>query len=153
MADTWEQLAKSFSKSTVISIKELKFSHPTPVQSACIPLLLKHKDVAAEAVTGSGKTLAFVVPIIEILLKREEQLKKNEVGALIVSPTRELASQIEEVVQHFLKKIDGMTCRLLIGGKSSDYEDFQEKGGTVYFFQNLLDNLVCRTSERYSEST
>ena len=49
------------------------------VQAACIPQFLKNKDLAVEAVTGSGKTLAFVIPIMEILLRRETPLKKNEV--------------------------------------------------------------------------
>ena len=50
------------------------------LQAACIPLFMSNKDVAAEAVTGSGKTLAFLIPILEILLKREEPLKKKEVS-------------------------------------------------------------------------
>ena len=44
--------------------------------------------VLVEAVTGSGKTLSFVIPILEKLIRREKRLKKNEVGALIISPTR-----------------------------------------------------------------
>ena len=137
MADTWKQLSTFLSKSTIDSIKELNFPNPTPVQSACIPLLLKHKDVAAEAITGSGKTLAFVIPIMELLLNREHKLKRNEVGALIVSPTRELATQIEEVIQHFLKNIDGLSCRLLIGGKTSDFECFQEHGGELWGIETV----------------
>lgn len=49
-----------------------------------------------EAVTGSGKTLAFVVPIIEILKRRETQLRKHDVGALVLLPTRELANQVSK---------------------------------------------------------
>lgn len=49
---------------------------------------MKHKDVVVEAVTGSGKTLAFVIPILERLIRRQTRLKKDEVGALIISPTR-----------------------------------------------------------------
>jgi ATP-dependent RNA helicase DDX55/SPB4 len=60
----------------------------TPVQAATIPLFMKHKDVVVEAVTGSGKTLAFVIPILERLIRRDTKLNKNEVGALIISPTR-----------------------------------------------------------------
>jgi ATP-dependent RNA helicase DDX55/SPB4 len=60
----------------------------TPVQAATIPLFMKHKDVVVEAVTGSGKTLAFVIPILERLIRRDIKLNKNEVGALIISPTR-----------------------------------------------------------------
>jgi ATP-dependent RNA helicase DDX55/SPB4 len=60
----------------------------TPVQASTIPLFMKHKDVVVEAVTGSGKTLAFVIPILERLIRRDSKLRKNEVGALIISPTR-----------------------------------------------------------------
>lgn len=60
----------------------------TPVQASTIPLFMKHKDVVVEAVTGSGKTLAFVIPILERLIRRETRLKRDEVGALIISPTR-----------------------------------------------------------------
>ena len=60
----------------------------TPVQAATVPLFMKNKDVVVEAVTGSGKTLAFVIPILERLIRRETKLKRNEVGALIISPTR-----------------------------------------------------------------
>ncbi len=53
-----------------------------PVQSTVIPLLLGRKDVAAEAVTGSGKTLAFLIPIVEILSRRQAEWKKYEVSHL-----------------------------------------------------------------------
>lgn len=60
----------------------------TPVQASTIPLFMRHKDVVVEAVTGSGKTLAFVIPILEKLIRRERKLAKNEIGALVISPTR-----------------------------------------------------------------
>jgi superfamily II DNA/RNA helicase len=60
----------------------------TPVQASTIPLFLKNKDVVVEAVTGSGKTLAFVIPIIERLIRRETRLRPDELGALVISPTR-----------------------------------------------------------------
>ncbi|KAH9482660.1 ATP-dependent rRNA helicase SPB4 [Psilocybe cubensis] len=74
----------------------------TPVQASTIPLFMKHKDVVVEAVTGSGKTLAFVIPIIERLIRRETKLRQEEIGALIISPTRELATQIHSIFQLFL---------------------------------------------------
>jgi ATP-dependent RNA helicase DDX55/SPB4 len=49
---------------------------------------MQHKDVVVEAVTGSGKTLAFVIPILERLIRRDTRLRKNDVGALVISPTR-----------------------------------------------------------------
>ena len=75
------------------------------MQSSTIPLFLNRKDVAVEAVTGSGKTLAFLIPILEILSKLESPLKINQIGALIISPTRELAQQIHEVLANFLTRI------------------------------------------------
>ena len=63
-------------------------SQMTPVQASTIPLFMQHKDVVVEAVTGSGKTLAFVIPILERLVRRETRLRKREIGALIISPTR-----------------------------------------------------------------
>jgi ATP-dependent RNA helicase DDX55/SPB4 len=60
----------------------------TPVQASTIPLFMKNKDVVVEAVTGSGKTLAFAIPVLERLARREHRLRKNEIGALIISPTR-----------------------------------------------------------------
>jgi ATP-dependent RNA helicase DDX55/SPB4 len=71
-------------------VQELGFAQMTPVQSQTIPLFLKSKDVVVEAITGSGKTLAFVIPLIEMLLKKqnEDPLKKNHIGGIIISPTR-----------------------------------------------------------------
>ncbi|PIL24178.1 transporter [Ganoderma sinense ZZ0214-1] len=74
----------------------------TPVQASTIPLFMRHKDVVVEAVTGSGKTLAFVIPILEKLIRRERKLAKNEIGALVISPTRELATQIHSIFSLFL---------------------------------------------------
>ncbi|RXM92172.1 ATP-dependent RNA helicase DDX55 [Acipenser ruthenus] len=76
---TWRSLPVKLNEKIFQTLDELGFTHMTPVQSACIPLFMKNKDVAAEAVTGSGKTLAFVIPILEILLRREEKLKKMQV--------------------------------------------------------------------------
>jgi|AntRauMFilla1563_2_1112583.scaffolds.fasta_scaffold140710_1 ATP-dependent RNA helicase DDX55/SPB4 len=58
------------------------FKTATPVQAATIPLLTTNKDVAVEACTGSGKTLAFVLPIVEILGRMDEKLKKHQVRTL-----------------------------------------------------------------------
>ena len=122
MAELWQKLSSSITKTSLDSLQKLNFSQPTPVQTACIPLFLSHKDVAAEAVTGSGKTLAFVIPILEILKRREDALKKHEVGALIISPTRELASQIKEVVHDFLEDVPALSCSLIVGGAHAAVE-------------------------------
>lgn len=79
------------------AISTMGFLDMTPVQANTIPLFMKHKDVVVEAVTGSGKTLAFLIPLIERLLRREDQLPEHHVGALVICPTRELAMQIHSV--------------------------------------------------------
>merc|ERR1712168_853746 len=113
---TWADLNVTLSAAVTDALLANNFTHTTPVQASCIPLLCQNKDVAAEAVTGSGKTLAFLIPILEHLLKREPRLKRTEVGAVIVSPTRELASQIQRVLKGLLEKIDSLTSKLVCGG-------------------------------------
>ncbi|KAG6831605.1 hypothetical protein H0H92_009078 [Tricholoma furcatifolium] len=86
-------------------IQSMGHTRMTPVQASTIPLFMKNKDVVVEAVTGSGKTLAFVIPILEKLLRRESKLRSNEIGALVISPTRprrELANQIHSIFSLFL---------------------------------------------------
>src|ERR1700737_499985 len=69
------------------------FVEPTPVQAQAIPPALAGRDVVATAQTGTGKTLAFVLPLLEFLAKEP---RPTGVTAVILSPTRELAIQIEE---------------------------------------------------------
>lgn len=129
----WDSLPVKLHDDILQTLKELKFTNMTPVQSACIPLFMSNKDVAAEAITGSGKTLAFVIPVLEILLKREEKLRKMQVGALIITPTRELALQITEVIGRFLEKFPQFRQILLIGGSNpiEDVEKFKTHGGNI----------------------
>ena len=119
---------------TLATLERLGFTKMTPVQAATIPLFFKRKDVAAEAVTGSGKTLAFIIPVLETLCRLTSPLSKHQIGALVVSPTRELASQIAEVLAEFLKDRDGtLSYQLFIGGNKveKDIESFEEQGGNI----------------------
>lgn len=70
----------------------------TPVQAATIPLFRRNVDVVVEAVTGSGKTLSYLIPVIDKILRADESQKQHHVSAIIVSPTRELANQIYDVL-------------------------------------------------------
>lgn len=71
------------------TLKSLGFATMTPVQAAVLPLFMnQHKDVVVQAVTGSGKTLAFVIPLLEKLLRREDPLRDDQVGGIILCPTR-----------------------------------------------------------------
>ncbi|KAF1813587.1 DEAD-domain-containing protein [Eremomyces bilateralis CBS 781.70] len=94
---SWKVLSPPLSEWLLEAVSS-SFSRMTPVQASTIPLFMGNKDVVVEAVTGSGKTLAFLIPVIEKLLRLDEAVKKHHVGAIIVSPTRELASQIHAVL-------------------------------------------------------
>lgn len=118
-------------------------------QSATIPQLLSCKDVAVEAVTGSGKTLAFLIPMLELLIKRHQESawKKTEVGAIVISPTRELATQTSEVLDQFLKQpsLNVFTQKLLVGGTSveDDVKSIETQGANILLCTpgRLLDLL------------
>ncbi|KAJ5625710.1 hypothetical protein N7510_002019 [Penicillium lagena] len=99
----WDGLTPSLSEWTLDAVASMGFTRMTPVQASAIPLFMAHKDVVVEAVTGSGKTLSFLIPVVEKLLRLEDPLKKHHVGAIIISPTRELASQIYQVLVSLLE--------------------------------------------------
>ncbi|KAF9453005.1 DEAD-domain-containing protein, partial [Macrolepiota fuliginosa MF-IS2] len=101
-AGSWASLTTTLTPWILDVIHSMGYEKMTPVQASAIPLFMKNKDVVVEAVTGSGKTLAFVIPILERLIRREARLRKNQVGVLVISPTRELASQIHSVFSLFL---------------------------------------------------
>ncbi|XP_017874191.1 PREDICTED: probable ATP-dependent RNA helicase DDX55 homolog [Drosophila arizonae] len=120
---TWKSLDKPPLSQPVLEVLQgFGFDLMTPVQTASIPLLLARKDVSAEAVTGSGKTLAFLVPMLEILQRRHNETPwtAKEIGALIISPTRELARQISEVLAQFLahEQLEHLNQQLIVGGNS-----------------------------------
>lgn len=116
-AGVWTSITPKLSQKTLKCIATLGFSKMTPVQANAIPLFLAKKDVVVEAVTGSGKTLAFLVPVLEMLAKAEVALKPHQIGALIIVPTRELAFQIHDIIQVFLKEFAAFSCGCFVGGK------------------------------------
>uniref|UniRef100_G3RME0 ATP-dependent RNA helicase n=1 Tax=Gorilla gorilla gorilla TaxID=9595 RepID=G3RME0_GORGO len=147
---SWESLPVPLHPQVLGALRELGFPYMTPVQSATIPLFMRNKDVAAEAVTGSGKTLAFVIPILEILLRREEKLKKSQVGAIIITPTRELAIQIDEVLSHFTKHFPEFSQILWIGGRNpgEDVGRFKQQGGNIIVATpGRLEDMFRRKAE------
>ncbi len=77
----------------------MNFSEMTPIQKACIPLILSGRDVLGCAQTGSGKTAAYLLPIINRICRGE--LSGNRVNAVVMAPTRELAQQIDRQVEGF----------------------------------------------------
>ena len=94
------------------SIELAEFRTPTPIQSQSIPISLEGKDVLGTAQTGTGKTLAFTIPMLNKLLKNKQAM------ALIICPTRELATQVMETVLKLNIREIGIGNALLIGGES-----------------------------------
>ncbi|KAI1006869.1 ATP-dependent rRNA helicase [Podosphaera aphanis] len=162
----WNALATPLAEWILDAIKAMGFEKMTPVQASTIPLFLGQKDVVVEAVTGSGKTLAYLIPIIEKLLRLEEPIKKHHVGAIIISPTRELATQIYTVLlsllafhapsSETLNATDGeeekrrptsshtILPQLLLGGTCTTTEDLSR------FLKNS-PNLLISTPGRLNE--
>ena len=90
------------------SLEKMKFTKPTPIQAMAIPVALEGKDVLGTAQTGTGKTLAFSIPLINKLI-----LDKNAF-ALVMCPTRELASQVMDAIKSLISdKINIKTALLL----------------------------------------
>lgn len=120
--------------------KSFKFDRMTPVQAAAIPLMLVNKDVIVEAKTGSGKTLAFLIPVVQSLIKIDSQnpIKSHDVLALILSPTRELATQIHQELRKLLRepllsKERRISSQLIVGGSSitNDIKKYTNYGANI----------------------
>jgi len=99
----------SLSEKTLSAIEEMGFTKMTEIQRRGIPPLLAGKDVLGAAKTGSGKTLAFLIPAIEMLCSLRFK-PRNGTGAIIVTPTRELALQIFGVARELMKN-HSQTCK------------------------------------------
>ena len=123
-------------------IRELGFTHPTPIQSEAIPPALLGRDVLACAMTGSGKTAAFLLPIMHALIGRPRRTTR----ALIVTPTRELAAQILEDF-NALAMHTGLTGAAVYGGVGMGPQEHAFRSGVDLIVATpgrLLDH--CRSS-------
>jgi len=94
------------------SLSRMNFTIPTPIQIKSIPLALEGKDILGSAQTGTGKTAAFSIPLIELLSRSKQG------SALILTPTRELANQVMQVIIQLLGKNNSIKAACLIGGES-----------------------------------
>ena len=97
------------------SLKEEGYTIPTPIQEQAIPIILKGNDLIGCAQTGTGKTCAFAVPILQLLSNSKSFDRKRKIRSLIVTPTRELAIQIEQSFKAYGRHT-GLTCTVVFGG-------------------------------------
>lgn len=111
------------------AISEKNYLNPTPIQEKSIPLILDKKDLIATAQTGTGKTAAFALPILETLFHKQDAPKKGKkIKALVVSPTRELALQIDENFKDY-GKYTNLRSAVVFGGASIEpQKDILKKG-------------------------
>lgn len=112
------------------AIEVMGFDTMTPVQASTVPLFARNKDVVVESVTGSGKTVAFVIPIIEKIIAEEantSKFKKGNFHSLVIAPTRELSTQINDVFhtffQHYPEDQPPIKCQLLVGTHQKSVRD------------------------------
>ncbi|XP_009600136.1 DEAD-box ATP-dependent RNA helicase 32 [Nicotiana tomentosiformis] len=129
--DRFSQLPVS--KKTKDGLIDCKFKTMTDIQRASLPHSLCGRDILGAAKTGSGKTLAFVIPVLEKLYKARWG-DEDGVGCIIMSPTRELAGQLFDVLKS-VGKHHGFSAGLLIGGRK-DVDTEKEH-------VNSLNILVC----------
>lgn len=101
------------------SLEAMNFTTPTPVQAAAVPFALQGRDILATAMTGSGKTGAFGIPMIARLLSNPRGT------AMVMTPTRELAMQVEKVIKQMLGQYATIKSALLIGGESMPNQQAQ----------------------------
>uniref|UniRef100_A0A2K6BA84 ATP-dependent RNA helicase n=1 Tax=Macaca nemestrina TaxID=9545 RepID=A0A2K6BA84_MACNE len=132
---SWESLPVSLHPRVLGALRELGFPYMTPVQSATIPLFMRNKDVAAEAVSASGTAYEFL---------------SRRPLSIIITPTRELAVQIDEVLSHFTKHFPQFSQILWIGGRNpgEDVERFKQQGGNIIVATpGRLEDMFRRKAE------
>ena len=112
------KLAKPLLKAT----RELGWERPTPIQARVIPFVLSGADVCASALTGSGKTAAFMLPVLERLLQLRRGFRTGATRVVVLTPTRELAAQVESMSAQLCQFCEVRLC-LVVGGLSAKLQE------------------------------
>ena len=103
------------------ALQSAGYDSPTPVQAQAVPAALAGRDLMASAQTGSGKTAAFLLPTLQRLTKRSEKPGKGP-RALVLTPTRELAAQVEKNALAYAKNMRWFRTVSIVGGASFGYQ-------------------------------
>ena len=96
------------------AVRDTGYTKPTPIQAQAIPAILKGSDVMAAAQTGTGKTAGFTLPLLQ-LLSNKPKARSNRVRALVLTPTRELAAQVQDSVFTYGKHLS-LRSAVVFGG-------------------------------------
>ena len=153
----------SLNKELENGLEMMGFENATPIQEKTIPIILNGNDLIACAQTGTGKTAAFVLPILSIL---SEKKQNNKVKALIITPTRELAKQIDMQIEGFSYFTNTSSYPIYGGGTGPEFENQKQAliNGTEiiictpgrllahlkfdYFDTNFINHLILDEADR-----
>lgn len=108
------------------ALYDMRFDDMTPIQEKCIPEILDGYDVLGVAQTGTGKTAAYLLPILSML--DDGDYPKDAINCVIMSPTRELAQQIDQAMQGFGYYLDGVSSVAVYGGNDGGRYDQELRG-------------------------
>ena len=108
------------------ALYDMHFEEMTPIQERCIPEILDYHDIIGVAQTGTGKTAAYLLPILSML--DDGGYPKDAINCVIMSPTRELAQQIDQAMQGFGYYLDGISSVAVYGGNDGNRFDQEMKG-------------------------
>ena len=108
-------------KNILSAVRSEGYESPTPIQAQAIPFALEGRDIMASAQTGSGKTASFLLPTLQRLTKRSEKPGKGP-RALVLTPTRELAAQVEKNALAYAKNMRWFRTVSIVGGASFGYQ-------------------------------
>jgi ATP-dependent RNA helicase RhlE len=109
-------------------VAEQGYSEPTPIQARVIPVVLEGRDVLAGAQTGTGKTAGFTLPLLQRLTASAPSESRRRVRALILTPTRELAAQVEDSVRRYGKYVP-LRSAVVFGGVNINPQTAQLRRG------------------------
>ena len=133
------------SDSILEAVKKKGYDTPSPIQEKSIPLILEGKDVMAAAQTGTGKTAGFTLPILQ-LLSKGQPTKSNQVRTLILTPTRELAAQVQESVRTYGQGLP-LKSAVVFGGVKINPQMQKLRGGV-----DILVATPGRLIDLYSQN-
>ena len=108
------------------ALYDMHFEEMTPIQERCIPEILDGRDLIGVAQTGTGKTAAYLLPILSMI--DDGDYPKDAVNCIVMSPTRELAQQIDQAMQGFGYYLDGISSVAVYGGNDGGRFDTETKG-------------------------
>ena len=111
------------------ALKQHGYKTPSEIQQQAIPAVLEGKDVMAAAQTGTGKTAAFTLPLLHNLSKSKRRASNNQVRALVLTPTRELAAQVADNVMKYGKQLD-LNYNVVFGGVKINPQMMKLRKGT-----------------------